>query len=134
MWSAIQAEAVPLFRFSQYLESLMLREGTYHNLAALQTVTEGDAEFEAILITTFVNEAPGIVESMESAYNDGDLETTGRQAHSLKPNAQMFGIDSIHEDLLFIEGCGKEDRDDDQLPALIQRVKNVVLQVVKELS
>lgn len=121
-------------RFSPYLESSMQREGTYHNLSALQSITEDDAEFEAVLITTFVAEAPGIVEHMESAYNEGDIETAGRQAHSLKPNAQMFGIESIHEDLLFIETCGKENRNDDELPALIARVKNVVLQVAKELS
>ncbi|NVK27669.1 MAG: Hpt domain-containing protein [Flavobacteriia bacterium] len=112
----------------------MSSEGTYHNLETLRLTTEGDKEFEAILVQAFCEEAPGMIEGMQTAYNEGNLEEMGRFAHSLKPNAQMFGIDSIRESILAVETLGKENRNTPELKGYVDEIVRVLTQVVKELE
>lgn len=112
----------------------MQSEGTYHNLETLRLTTEGDKDFEAILIQAFCEEAPGMVQGMKEAYESGNLQEMGRHAHSLKPNAQMFGIDSIRESILAVETLGKENRSTPELAGYIDEIVLVLTQVVKELE
>lgn len=112
----------------------MKTEGTYHNLAGLAEMTDGDKEFESILIETFCVEAPILVENMISAHTQGDFQTMGRHAHSLKPNAQMFGISDLHEDILFVEMKGKADENASELVEKMNRIQQVILHVVNELK
>lgn len=108
--------------------------GTYHNLETLQLTTEGDKEFEEILIATFCEEAPKLVTGMKEAHASGDMKEMGRFAHSIKPNAQMFGIDSIRDIVLEVEECGKENNNDPVLKEHIETIEKVIFQVVKELQ
>lgn len=108
--------------------------GTYHDIDTLRQTTDGDEEFESLLITTFCEEAPNLVSQMRAAYAEGDLETMGRFAHSLKPNAQMFGIDSIRETVLFVENKGREGDNHPDLDRSIKEIEQVITVVVKELQ
>lgn len=112
----------------------MEMRGTYHNLEILRLTTEGDEEFETMLIATFCEEAPGLINQMRDAYQEGDLETMGRFAHSLKPNAQMFGIDAIRETILFVENAGKNMNNAPELETSIREIHKVISQVVKDLQ
>lgn len=108
--------------------------GTYHNLDGLADFNGGDKEFEAVMIQTFCEEALSLVDTIEKAHAEGDLESMGRAAHGLKPNAQIFGIASIHEDLLFVELAGKENQNKPELSEKIEEIRRVITQVVRELS
>lgn len=112
----------------------MTSEEPLYNLDSLAAITEGDKEFEQLLISTFVQEAPRMIHSMRKSFDEGDLVSAGRQAHSLKPNAQMFGVHSIREEILFVEMCGKDDNHAEGLSEAIGRIEQVIGQVVKDLS
>jgi histidine phosphotransfer protein HptB len=49
------------------------------------------AEFAAELVTTFLEEAPGMLADLRSAHAKGDADKFRRAAHSLKSNASTFG-------------------------------------------
>ncbi len=48
-------------------------------------------EFAAELVTTFLEEAPGMLADLRSAHAKRDAERFRRAAHSLKSNASTFG-------------------------------------------
>lgn len=111
-----------------------MQVGTYHNLEKLNEITGGDKEFETVMIQTFCEEAESLVSEMRTAYEAGNLEAMGRSAHGLKPNAQIFGIASIHESLVFVENNGKAGNNAQELEEKIDEINRVIEQVVKELS
>lgn len=50
------------------------------------------AEFLVELIETFLTEAPGMMTDLQQAEEAGDAEAIRRAAHSLKSNANTFGV------------------------------------------
>lgn len=61
--------------------------------AELQATT--GPEFAAELVSTFLEEAPGMIAELRKARADGDSERFQRAAHSFKTNANTFGAVSL---------------------------------------
>lgn len=97
-------------------------------------MTEGDAEFERLLVATFIEEMPKTVEAMVVAYAEGDLTSMGRHAHSMKPNIQLFGVEGLMEDVLLVEDAGKNEEASEGLSESVEKISNTLLQVVNELK
>ncbi|HET7033455.1 MAG TPA: Hpt domain-containing protein, partial [Casimicrobiaceae bacterium] len=49
------------------------------------------ADFARELVATFLEEAPGMLEELQSAFAAGDAERFRRAAHTLKSNSNTFG-------------------------------------------
>jgi HPt (histidine-containing phosphotransfer) domain-containing protein len=64
-------------------------------LRTLQEVIGGDRADLVDLITSFLDEAPQILESMSAAAEAGDAVTARRTAHTLKSNARDFGAGDL---------------------------------------
>ncbi|MGB0978704.1 MAG: Hpt domain-containing protein [Croceimicrobium sp.] len=78
-----------------------------YNLAQLEELGGGDAEFVSMMVDTFLEHTPGQLEEMKSAHSSGDSATLGAIAHKIKPNVDMFGIDAITQDIRDLEQMGK---------------------------
>ncbi|MGB3277989.1 MAG: Hpt domain-containing protein [Pseudorhodobacter sp.] len=65
-------------------------------------------EFAAELIETFLQEAPGMLEGLKSAAGAGDGESFRRAAHSIKSNANTFGLRALAEVARGLETRGLE--------------------------
>ena len=52
-------------------------------------------DFAEELITTFLQEAPGMLADLEAAEKAGDAEAFRRAAHSIKSNAATFGANQL---------------------------------------
>jgi signal transduction histidine kinase/DNA-binding response OmpR family regulator len=61
----------------------------------LMETTGGDPEFVAILLDTFAEEAPGILEELRAGLRSGDPDAVRRAAHTLKSNAATFGATGL---------------------------------------
>lgn len=61
------------------------------------------------LIDVFLEEAPGMIQNMESALANGDAELFRRNAHSLKSNAYTFGAARLGEISRDLEMMGREN-------------------------
>jgi HPt (histidine-containing phosphotransfer) domain-containing protein len=58
--------------------------------------TMGD-DFANELVSTFLEEVPGMVAALKAAAAAGDADAFRRAAHSLKSNAQVFGAAALGE-------------------------------------
>jgi HPt (histidine-containing phosphotransfer) domain-containing protein len=68
------------------------------NQQALDELLEavgGDQEFLADLIDTFLEDAPGLLSTIQSALASGEAEELRRAAHSLKSNSANFGAQQL---------------------------------------
>jgi PAS domain S-box-containing protein len=64
------------------------------DLAELEA-TVGDPAFVRELISTFLNDAPGLVRALRSSLDERDLEELRRAAHTLKSNGRTFGATAL---------------------------------------
>ncbi|TMM54389.1 Hpt domain-containing protein [Sulfitobacter sabulilitoris] len=53
------------------------------------------ADFVGELVTTFLDEAPGMIAELRRALQAGDPDGFRRAAHSLKSNANVFGAHAL---------------------------------------
>jgi HPt (histidine-containing phosphotransfer) domain-containing protein len=70
--------------------------------------TMGDAEFVADLLETFTNDAPAMLDEIDSAIGSGDAGTVRRIAHTLKSNAATFGASSLSQACRKLEHAAKD--------------------------
>jgi CheY-like chemotaxis protein/HPt (histidine-containing phosphotransfer) domain-containing protein len=64
------------------------------NLAQLEAAVD-DPAFVRELISTFLNDAPGLVGALRSSVDERDLEELRRAAHTLKSNGRTFGATAL---------------------------------------
>jgi CheY-like chemotaxis protein/HPt (histidine-containing phosphotransfer) domain-containing protein len=64
-------------------------------LDRLMETTGGDPEFVAILLETFADEAPAILEELRGGLASGDSDAVRRAAHTLKSNGATFGATKL---------------------------------------
>ncbi|MGD8584006.1 MAG: Hpt domain-containing protein [Chloroflexota bacterium] len=77
-------------------------------------------DFIGELVETFFEEAPGLLDEMGRALEDGDAEAFRRSAHSLKSNGQSFGATRLAALARELEYLGRDDRLDEAGPKLLQ--------------
>ena len=66
------------------------------------------ADFINELIDAFLEDAPNMIQNMQTAAAGGDVESFRRNAHSLKSNAYTFGANELGELAKELETMGKE--------------------------
>ncbi len=67
------------------------------DLSRLHDLTRGDAEFELELLQTFMEDAPGYLESIKLAIASGDCLSLARRAHQLKGASAMVAVRTMPE-------------------------------------
>ena len=67
------------------------------------------ADFINELIDAFLEDAPNMIQNMQSAAAEGDVETFRRNAHSLKSNAYTFGAADLGRLARELEVMGREN-------------------------
>ena len=73
----------------------------------LKQISGGD--FINELIDAFLEEAPNMIQNMQTALETGDTESFRRNAHSLKSNAYTFGAIELGALAKELEVMGKEN-------------------------
>ncbi|MFT6881771.1 MAG: HPt (histidine-containing phosphotransfer) domain-containing protein [Marinoscillum sp.] len=61
----------------------------------LISIADGDQAFIEHFISTFESNNLAILDKMEDAYENGDLDTIRKLAHQLKPALEMFKLSSL---------------------------------------
>jgi CheY-like chemotaxis protein len=74
------------------------RAGTSLDASAIESLRDLDGEgFLAEVIDTFLSDAPALVATLRTTYEQGDMEALRRAAHTLKSNGQTFGAGRFSE-------------------------------------
>lgn len=64
-------------------------------------------EFRVEMIQTFLDETPKDMAQMESMAQAGNWSEVGKSAHKMKSSIKMFGLESLKNQAVEIEQCGK---------------------------
>jgi HPt (histidine-containing phosphotransfer) domain-containing protein len=90
------------------------------------------ADFINELIDAFLEDAPHMIQNMQTAVASGDVESFRRNAHSLKSNAFTFGANELGRLARELEIMGKENNFD--IGNRFSSLKEVFGKVVEELK
>ena len=108
------------------------------DLSTLFEKAEGNTEFLADIMETYVNEMPGYLHELNDAFTKNDLKATREQAHKMKSPTALFGAMELKNQLHFIElnieksGCTADMKD---RLTLVNSLGNLsISEVKKELS
>ena len=94
------------------------------DLTFLKKFTKDDAQKMKRYISLYLDVAPKTFEEMKRNLNNKDWEQLRINAHSLKPQADFMGIDSLKEELIKIEEAVKT-KDFDMLDNLFTTSLNI---------
>jgi len=84
----------------------------------LTEMTGGDAEFEAELMQEFINSAPGLIESLETALASNDMKALEMAAHTLKGSCRSLGAMIMSNPCEELEEMGRQGSAADWEPYL----------------
>jgi signal transduction histidine kinase/CheY-like chemotaxis protein len=93
----------------------------------------GDTEFIAVVLDSFSDEGPAMLEQLREGLASGDSETVRRAAHTLKSNAATFGATALAALCAELETHARTGALTDGREAL-QRIETVYLTVRTELD
>jgi HPt (histidine-containing phosphotransfer) domain-containing protein len=80
----------------------------------------GDNDAVKEMVGAFLEMAPALIEDIKTAFAKRDAATLRTAAHTLKPNAQMFGAKKLHEVCVALEARGKAADFDAAAPLVTQ--------------
>jgi HPt (histidine-containing phosphotransfer) domain-containing protein len=82
------------------------------DLTFLKKFTKGDAQKMNRYISLYLEVVPTIFEEMKRNLTDENWEQLRINAHSLKPQADFMGVNSLKEELIKIEEAVKQQQYD----------------------
>eukprot|EP01029_Cantina_marsupialis_P031197 TRINITY_DN884_c1_g1_i1.p1 TRINITY_DN884_c1_g1~~TRINITY_DN884_c1_g1_i1.p1 ORF type:complete len:1029 (-),score=138.66 TRINITY_DN884_c1_g1_i1:5102-8188(-) len=105
-----------------------------YNLDGLKQISRGNRSFVKKMIKMFCDLTPAIVEGMLSAYRENEFTKMGNLAHKLKPSVDNLRINSIKDDVRFVERVGKEGRDDAEISDKLVKIDKTIEEVILKLQ
>ncbi|HLP12324.1 MAG TPA: ATP-binding protein [Flavobacteriales bacterium] len=73
------------------------------DLSALLEKADGNMDFLADIMETYVNEMPGYLDELNDAFGKKDLKAVREQAHKMKSPTALFGAMELKDHLHFVE-------------------------------
>lgn len=69
----------------------------HYDLEKVREIAGGDQDFVGVIVSTFLEEIPPDLESMQDAIANNNHKMAYQFAHKMKPNLDMFGIDLLSQ-------------------------------------
>jgi HPt (histidine-containing phosphotransfer) domain-containing protein len=106
----------------------------YIDLDYLKQISNGSNEFILQMITVFMEETPNEIKNLENHLKNKDWPALKATAHKMKPSFSFMGVKELEENIHAIETNCAEGKNLDQLPGLVERIKNTTSEVIEELE
>jgi HPt (histidine-containing phosphotransfer) domain-containing protein len=110
----------------------MQKANKHIDLEYLKQISNGSNEFVFQMITVFTDEIPGEVENLEKHLKNKDWKSLRATAHKMKPSFSFMGVKQLEEMVHSVEEFAEGKQD--QLPAVIENIRTITTEVVKELQ
>ncbi|WP_161554599.1 Hpt domain-containing protein [Sinomicrobium soli] len=104
-----------------------------YNLEKLEELSGGDQEFIDSVITVFVEDTPADVKALKQAVASGDFENIYRQAHKIKPNLDLLGMQEAKNLVLEIENDARKREPLAVIEDKVERVCGMIEDTIKVL-
>jgi HPt (histidine-containing phosphotransfer) domain-containing protein len=106
----------------------------YIDLDYLKQISNGSNEFIYQMISVFMEEIPKEIKNLETHLANKDWKAMRATAHKMKPSFSFMGVKELEESIADIEDDCVNEKNLDQLPGLIERIKDITNDVIKELD
>jgi CheY-like chemotaxis protein len=105
-----------------------------YDLSMVRAVSGGDEGFIKKMVQLFVETAPPTVEELQQALQGQQWDRVGKLAHKLKSTIDSMGISTLKDEIRTIESNGKHQQHTEAIPALVQKVAEVVTACIGQLK
>src|SRR4051812_27726369 len=104
------------------------------DLDYLKQISNGSNEFIFQMITVFSEEIPGEIANLENYVKAKDWKSLRATAHKMKPSYAFMGVKELEDMVHALEEFSGNETHLEELPALVERIKSITTEVVKELD
>ena len=105
-----------------------------YSLEYLETLSGGNREFMGQLVAVFISTVPESIDLMNKHYQEQAYNDLGLEAHKLKSSIATVQIPELIEDVKTIEAIGKSASGIEQLPALMEKLNDILPRAIEELK
>ena len=95
-----------------------------YSLDKLNELSGGDNEFNASVIETFLLETPEDLAKLQKSVSNKEFDLIYQFAHKIKPNADLFIIETVREPWVAMEGHARGDKDIDAINSLLKEAES----------
>ena len=100
----------------------------------LKNISRGNTEFIEKMLTIFVKEVKLALQEIRSAEQSSNIDKIRSTAHRIKPSLTNMAVNSIRQEILDLEVLELTGEKLSQLPEIINKVENVLIDVVDQIS
>jgi len=105
-----------------------------YDLTLVNELARGSAEFILNLSKIFIDTVPPTSKEMVAACEKKNWEQVGKLAHKLKSTIDTMCISSLKDDIRLIEKNGKDKKNIESIPALVEKADKIISQVTEQLK
>ena len=103
-----------------------------YDLTFLNKISGGDKTFINEMISTFRQVAPEYIAKAKGYLASGSNESLSKETHRMIPGVSFLGAKFLEEDLLKIEDYTKNNKNLDEIPALLNSVHFKIEKLLEE--
>ena len=78
------------------------------------------------MLNIFLSSSMDILQQIQNAIEAGNYEEVGKNAHKLKPNIDIFGINCLHEPVRTLESLARQNKEHEKVKVLVQLIQNTL--------
>ncbi len=105
-----------------------------YNLDKLQELSGGDEEFIVSVVEVFIEETPQDLLNLKNAIENKDFEGIYQNAHKIKPNVDLLGMEEVRQNAYDIEMQGRNDKNMEIITKLFPFVETTINDAIVELK
>ncbi|GLB48973.1 Hpt domain-containing protein [Neptunitalea lumnitzerae] len=80
-----------------------------YNLTKIEELSGGDEDFIVSVVTLFIEEVPEDMQKIEEGIAEKDYHKVYQNAHKIKPNVDLVGLDVAFQAILEIEQSARAE-------------------------
>lgn len=110
------------------------KNNTHIDLTYLKQLSNGSNEFITQMISIFMVQTPEAIDLMYKYLQSSEWKLLKGVIHKMKPSFSFMGIKELETIAVSAEKYCETETDLDKLPGLIQRIKEVCSEALRELE
>lgn len=109
-----------------------MADAKLYDLSFLNKISGGDVSFIKEMISTFRQVAPEYIKKSKEYLDSDHIDSLSKETHRFIPGVSFLGAKLLEEDLLKLEEFTKKKINMEQVPDLLESVRNKVESLLNE--
>lgn len=119
---------------SEAIETSQPMSNKLYDTSKLEMMSRGKDDFISKMLDLFIEENPKDLSTLLDAYEQKDYTALGKAAHKMKSSFGILNVEAVHTEIRELEEFSLSSINMDQIPTLVDKVKEVSVELVKQLQ